>query len=450
MALLPIQRNVTRAETTQEGSSVLTPTKKKWSNLMPLFVALVVVAEIAFLGRLDIAKNVDVVNSWTDSFYSAPASKELAVGGDDLGLDGLESESCEEWLEKEDAVVYSRDFRKNPILVSGAEQEWKTCAVGCKFEYNSHGKLDASFGIPQPAGTASVIRSMESAQYYSENKIDLARRWLWLKQWTSLRLNIFIVDKQYLNHGRGYDIIMTTSLSSDVPVGYFSWAEYDIMAPVQPKTESAIAAAFISNCGARNFRLQALEALEKANVKIDSYGGCHRNRDGRADLCSFDLAVGNSRYWMKWCISTVSFSVLVNGSSSGFFQSSRGLRQGDPLSLYLFVLVMEAFSSLLRKAVAGGFVSACKARSRGGEGVNVSHLLFADDTLVFCGASKVQLLHLNWILMWFEAMSGLRINLDKSELIPVGCGNNVEELAAAIGCKVGSLPTSYLGLPLGA
>ena len=62
----------------------------------------------------------------------------------------------------------------------------------------------------------------------------------------------------------------------------------------------------------------------------------------------------------------------------------------------------------------------------------------------------MQLLHLNWILMWFEAMSGLRINLDKSELIPVGCVNNVEELAAAIGCKVGSLPTSYLGLPLGA
>lgn len=75
--------------------------------------------------------------------------------------------------------------------------------------------------------------------------------------------------------------MMTTSLSSDVPVGYFSWAEYEIMAPVQPKTEKALAAAFISNCGARNFRLQALEALEKSNIKIDSYGGCHRNRDGR-------------------------------------------------------------------------------------------------------------------------------------------------------------------------
>lgn len=74
---------------------------------------------------------------------------------------------------------------------------------------------------------------------------------------------------------------MTTRLSSDVPVGYFSWAEYDIMAPVQPKTESALAAAFISNCAARNFRLQALEALENTKIKIDSYGGCHRNRDGK-------------------------------------------------------------------------------------------------------------------------------------------------------------------------
>lgn len=83
---------------------------------------------------------------------------------------------------------------------------------------------------------------------------------------------------------RGYNIIMTTSLSSDVPVGYFSWAEYDIMAPVQPKTEKALAAAFISNCGARNFRLQALEGLEKAKITIDSYGGCHRNRDGRGEL----------------------------------------------------------------------------------------------------------------------------------------------------------------------
>lgn len=122
MSLLPVQRNVARGETSQEGPSVSTPTKKKWSNLMPLLIALVVIAEIAFLGRLDMAKKVDVVSWWTDSFYPTAASKEFGVGVDDIGLGGLGSDSCEEWLEKEDTVAYSRDFQKEPILVSGAEQ----------------------------------------------------------------------------------------------------------------------------------------------------------------------------------------------------------------------------------------------------------------------------------------------------------------------------------------
>ena len=77
---------------------------------------------------------------------------------------------------------------------------------------------------------------------------------------------------------------------------------------------------------------------------------------------------------MQWCYSIASFFVLVNGSPLGFFQSSRGLRQGDLLSPYLFVMIMEALSCLLRSAVNGGFLLACKARGRGGEGVQVSHL----------------------------------------------------------------------------
>ena len=77
-------------------------------------------------------------------------------------------------------------------------------------------------------------------------------------------------------------------------------------------------------------------------------------------------------------------------------------------------------------------------------------MLFADDTLVFCQASQDNLTYLSWLLMWFEAVSGLRINLEKSELIPVRRVENIDDLALDFGCKVGSLPSTYLGLPLGA
>ena len=87
----------------------------------------------------------------------------------------------------------------------------------------------------------------------------------------------------------------------------------------------------------------------------------------------------------RMVISTTKFSVLVNGSLSGFFQSLRGLRQGDPLSPYLFVIVMEVFSCLLKWAKSGGYLFRWRVRGRGGVGILISHLLFADDTLVFCG-----------------------------------------------------------------
>ena len=58
--------------------------------------------------------------------------------------------------------------------------------------------------------------------------------------------------------------------------------------------------------------------------------------------------------WIKRCITTASFSVLINGSPEGFFNSTRGLRQGDPLSPYLFVIGMEVFSNLVDKATLGG------------------------------------------------------------------------------------------------
>ncbi|RVX09520.1 putative mitochondrial protein [Vitis vinifera] len=143
------------------------------------------------------------------------------------------------------------------------------------------------------------------------------------------------------------------------------------------------------------------------------------------------IGMGFDRRWVDWiqfCISTTRFSILVNGSSIGFFQSSRGLRQGDPPSPYLFVLVMEALSILLRKVGEGHFILGFKVGGKRKKEVEISHLLFADDTQLF----------------W------LKINLYKSKLILVGEVLNVEEFASLLGCKVGKLPSTYLGLPLGA
>jgi hypothetical protein len=135
---------------------------------------------------------------------------------------------------------------------------------------------------------------------------------------------------------------------------------------------------------------------------------------------------------------------------SGFFSSSRGLRQGDPLSPFLFVIVMEALSKMISALVDGGLLSGFMVGSRSGGAINISHLLFADDTLIFCEANPDHLRNLRSLFLCFEAVFGLRINLAKSELVPVGNVMNVEGLASILGCRVSSLPMKYLGLPLGA
>ena len=76
-------------------------------------------------------------------------------------------------------------------------------------------------------------------------------------------------------------------------------------------------------------------------------------------------------------------TVLVNDTPTEFFSTFRGLRQEDPLSPYLFVLMMEAFSNLISRVEEKGFIRGFKVMGRRGEGVSVSHLLFADDTFLF-------------------------------------------------------------------
>lgn len=112
----------------------------------------------------------------------------------------------------------------------------------------------------------------------------------------------------------------------------------------------------------------------------------------------------------------------MNNTSSSFFPSSR-----DPLSPYLFVLAMEAVNCLLRKVRDGDFLFGFKVNGR--DELEVSHLLFGDNTLVLYEASLTQMTDLSWLLMWFKVISSLKINLIKSKLIPVGRMENLDGLA---------------------
>ena len=152
--------------------------------------------------------------------------------------------------------------------------------------------------------------------------------------------------------------------------------------------------------------------------------------------------------WMKACVSTVRYSIIVNGSPTGFFDSTRGLRQVDPLSPLLFLVIMEVLSRILRRTEEGGFIRGFQASRT--DGLCVSHLLYADDTIIFCDVEPEQLLYIRMVLTCFEAVTGLRVNITKSEMVPMGDVVDLPGLAALLSCKIGSTPLSYLGMPLGA
>ncbi|WMV13599.1 hypothetical protein MTR67_006984 [Solanum verrucosum] len=123
--------------------------------------------------------------------------------------------------------------------------------------------------------------------------------------------------------------------------------------------------------------------------------------------------MGFGSKWLKWievCIKTVKFSILVNGEPVGFFASERGLRQGDPLSPFLFILAMEGFDSMMRIATQNRWIKGFQIGDRIGNGKEISHLLYADDTIILCEPEAEQLNYIKLILILFEAVSGLKVN----------------------------------------
>ena len=85
-----------------------------------------------------------------------------------------------------------------------------------------------------------------------------------------------------------------------------------------------------------------------------------------------------------------------------------------------------------------------------GGGVCIFHLFFTDDTILFCDSIAKRILHIRMLLLCFQAMTSLRVTVSKSKLVPIWEAASEHALADILGCKVGSLPIPYLGMPLGA
>lgn len=156
--------------------------------------------------------------------------------------------------------------------------------------------------------------------------------------------------------------------------------------------------------------------------------------------------------WIKYCISSVRFSVLINGALEVLFPAQRGLRQGDPLSPFLFIIVMEGLNNMIKVARENeclkSFEVATTQTSISKGNMEVTHLQYADGILIFCDAYERQLLVLILILVLFEGVLGLHINWRKSRLYPINNFSNMEELSGSLGGEVGALPTIYLSMPL--
>ena len=101
------------------------------------------------------------------------------------------------------------------------------------------------------------------------------------------------------------------------------------------------------------------------------------------------------------------------------------------------------------KVEDSGLIRGFQASMSDADKLCISHLLFADDTMVMCDADPEQLMYLRLVMTRFEATTGLRVNMAKSEIVPVGEVENIRVLADILSCRIGSLPMSYLGMPLG-
>ncbi|XP_022007725.1 uncharacterized mitochondrial protein AtMg01250-like [Helianthus annuus] len=157
--------------------------------------------------------------------------------------------------------------------------------------------------------------------------------------------------------------------------------------------------------------------------------------------------MGYPSTWCKWIrgiLKSASSLVLVNGAPTFLFRCEKGMRQGDPLSPFLFLVVMEALSCMLDRAKEAGVLKGIVTPNNG---PIITHLLYANDAIVMGEWSKDEVVNVVRILRCFYVCSGLKINMEKSNLYGIGVeAQETGDMAIEVGCRPDILLFRYLGL----
>ncbi|KAK1642877.1 hypothetical protein QYE76_060682 [Lolium multiflorum] len=208
---------------------------------------------------------------------------------------------------------------------------------------------------------------------------------------------------------------------------------------------------------------------DNAFMAFECFHAIQSNSTERAKFCAYKLDMAKAydrvdwRYlegvmtklgfhstWIRWimqCVTTVRYSVRLNGHALDTFTPTRGLRQGDPLSPYLFLLVADGLSRLVQQEVEVGRLKELKICRRA---PGMSHLLFADDSLLFFEGSIQQVMVVKIILDRYEKATGQLVSLGKCSIM---YGRRVPdhvqaEIKQLLCYDTGSFEEKYLGLPV--
>lgn len=149
--------------------------------------------------------------------------------------------------------------------------------------------------------------------------------------------------------------------------------------------------------------------------------------------------------WLQACVTTANYTLSINGENTGYIEGRRGLRQGDPLSSYLFVIVMENLTCILReKSLKPDFQFHWKCKQN-----KIINLCFADDLMIFCKGDIGSVRHIQSSLSKFESLTRLKPSPHKSHIFFSGVDATTRRgILDVLGFSEGHLPVKYLGVPL--